>query len=108
MDADKDFLKNLTAETQSTLREGIFAQSGDVDWAKDLVFRRGMFLFVVVSRQTKNVILCDLCPSTSSGSRAQSRDASAVNKLLSAMIRVKLWLIALNALRYALCPQLTS
>ncbi len=55
-----------------------FAQSGDDDWAKDLVFKRAMFLFVVVSRQTKNEILCTLCPSTSSGSRAQSRDASAV------------------------------
>ncbi len=31
----------------------IFAQSGDDDWAKGLVFRRAMFLFVVVSRQTK-------------------------------------------------------
>jgi len=95
MDTDKDFFKNLTAETQSTLRKEIFAQSGDDDWAKDLVFRRGMFLFVLVSRQTKKVILCDLC-------------ASAVNKLFSAMIRIKLRLIALNALRYALCPLLTS
>ena len=34
----------------------IFAQSGDDDWAKELLFRRGMFLFVVVSRQTKNAI----------------------------------------------------
>ncbi len=33
----------------------IFAQSGDDDWAKDLVFKRAMFLFVVVSRQTKNL-----------------------------------------------------
>jgi hypothetical protein len=39
-----------------------------------------MFLFVVVSRQTKKGILCDLC-------------ASAVNKLLSAMICVNLRLI---------------
>ena len=31
----------------------IFAQSGDDDWAKDLVFKRAMFLFFVVSRQTK-------------------------------------------------------
>ncbi len=30
-----------------------FAQSGDDDWAKDLVFRRAIFLFVVVSQQTK-------------------------------------------------------
>jgi len=30
-----------------------FAQSGDDDWAKGLAFRRYMFLFVVVSRQTK-------------------------------------------------------
>jgi len=67
VDTDKDFFKNLTAD------------------------RRGMFLFVLVSRQTKKVILCDLC-------------ASAVNKLFSAMIRIKLRLIALNALRYALCP----
>jgi len=87
MNTDKDFFKNLTAETQSTLRKEIFAQSGDDDWAKDLVFRRGMFLFVVVSRQTKKVILC----------------ASAVNKLFSAMIRIKLRLIALNALRFAPC-----
>ncbi len=63
MDADKDFIKNLTAETQSTLREEFFAQSGDDDWAKDLVFRRGMFLFVAVSRQTKTFILCALCAS---------------------------------------------
>ncbi len=34
----------------------IFAQSGDDDWAKELLFRRGMFLFVVVSRQTKKAI----------------------------------------------------
>jgi hypothetical protein len=53
-----------------------------------------MFLFVVVSRQTKKVILCDLC-------------ASAVNKLLLAMVRINLRLIALNALRYALCCLLT-
>jgi len=39
----------------------IFAQSGDDVWAKDLVFRRDMFLFVVVSRQTKKPILCALC-----------------------------------------------
>ncbi len=95
MDADKDFFKNLTAETQSTLREEIFAQLGHDDWAKDLVFRRVMFLFVVVSRQTKKVVLCNLC-------------SSAVNQLLSRMIHVKLRLIALNALRYALCPLLTS
>ncbi len=31
----------------------VFAQSRDDDWAKDLIFKRGMFLFVVVSRQTK-------------------------------------------------------
>jgi hypothetical protein len=37
-----------------------FAQSGDDDWTKDLVFKRAMFLFVVVSRQTKNEILCTL------------------------------------------------
>ena len=30
-----------------------FAQSGDHDWANDSAFRRTMFLFVVVSRQTK-------------------------------------------------------
>jgi len=41
----------------------MFAQSGDDDWVKDLAFRRGMFLFVVVSRQTKNEILCALCAS---------------------------------------------
>ena len=76
----KDFFKKLTAETQSTLREDFFAQSGDDDWAKDLVFKRGMFLFVVVSRQTKKGILCDLC-------------ASAVNRLLSAIICVNLRLI---------------
>jgi len=34
----------------------IFAQSGDDDWAKELLFKRGMFLFVVVSRQTKKAI----------------------------------------------------
>jgi len=39
-----------------------------------------MFLFVVVSRQTKKIILCDLC-------------ASAVKKLLSSMIFVNLRLI---------------
>ncbi len=33
-----------------------FAQSGDDDWAKQLHFRRGMFLFVVVSGQTKKTI----------------------------------------------------
>ena len=32
----------------------IFARSGDDDWANDLFFRDDMFLFVVVSRQTKN------------------------------------------------------
>jgi len=53
----------FTAETQSTLREELFAQSGDDDWAKDSVFRKAMFLFVVVSRQTKNEILCALCVS---------------------------------------------
>jgi hypothetical protein len=41
----------------------IFAQSGDGDWTKELVFKRAMFLFVVVSRQTKNEILCALCAS---------------------------------------------
>jgi hypothetical protein len=40
-----------------------FAQSGNDDWAKDLVFKRAMFLFVAVSRQTKIEILCALCAS---------------------------------------------
>jgi len=31
-----------------------FAQSGDEDWANGLLFKDDMFLFVVVSRQTKN------------------------------------------------------
>jgi len=39
----KDFFKKLTAETQSTLREEIFAQSGDGDWAKVPVFKKVMF-----------------------------------------------------------------
>ncbi len=40
----------------------IFAQSGDDEWAKELLFRRGMFLFVVVSGQTKKAIsLRPLC-----------------------------------------------
>ena len=58
-----------------------------------------MFLFVVVSRQTKNFILCALC-------------ASAVILLkgfLSVSIRVNLWLIASDALRSAAnCPLLTA
>ena len=33
----------------------IFAQSGDDDWAKDVVFTRAMFLSVVISRQTKSL-----------------------------------------------------
>ena len=37
MDTDKDFLKNLTAETQ---RKEVFAQSGDGDWTKKPVFER--------------------------------------------------------------------
>ena len=32
----------------------VFAQTGDDDWAKNLIFKRGTFLFVVVSRQTKS------------------------------------------------------
>ncbi len=76
----------------------IFAQSGDDVWAKDLVFRRDMFLFVVVSRQTKKAIslrplrLCGyileeffffqtwpplrLCPSIPLGVLRFSKDAS--------------------------------
>jgi len=50
MDTDKDFIKNLTAEYAEVR---IFTQSGDDDWAKDPVFKKGIFLFVVVSRQTK-------------------------------------------------------
>ncbi len=61
----------------------IIAQSGDDDWAKDLVFKRAMFLFVVVSRQTKNKILCALC-------------ASAVNKFFSARIGENRRLIAVT------------
>jgi hypothetical protein len=80
-----------TAETQSTLREEIFAQSGDDDWAKDPVFERVSFLFVFVFRQTKKGILCDLC-------------ASAVNKLLSAIIGENLRLIA----RFLALSQLLS
>jgi len=63
----------------------IFAQSGDNNWAKDLVFRRDMFLFVVVSRQTKKPILCALC-------------VSAVNKFFSARIGKNRRLIAFDAL----------
>ncbi len=47
-----------------------------------------MFLFVVVSRQTKKVILCALC-------------VSAVNKSYSALIGVGLRLITLRAKRIA-------
>ncbi len=57
-----------------------------------------MFLFVVVSRQTKNEILCALC-------------ASAViflKRFLSVSMCENLGLIALNALRYAPCALLFS
>ena len=70
--------------------EILFAQSGDDDWAKDSVFRRAMFLFVVVSRQTKTEILC----------------ASAVIHSFSAIICVNLRLKAPNALPYAPCALL--
>ncbi len=55
-----------------------FAQSGDDDWAK--AYSSNLSNVFVCRRlpTNKNLILCALCPSTSSGSRAQSRDASAV------------------------------
>jgi len=34
MDTDRELFKDITAETQSMLREEFFAQSGDDDWAK--------------------------------------------------------------------------
>ena len=41
--ARKDFINLLTAETQSTLREEVFAQSGDDVWAKGPVLREACF-----------------------------------------------------------------
>jgi len=73
MDADEELFKNLTADQRrfTQIRIGrfhrrdakyaevrIFAQSGDDDWAKPKGFKGDMFLFVVVSRQTKKEILC--------------------------------------------------
>jgi len=43
--------------------EILIAQSGDDDWAKPKRFKGDMFLFVVVSRQTKKEVLCVLCVS---------------------------------------------
>jgi len=62
MDTVKEILESHRRDAEYA-EVRIFAQSGDDDWAKDLVFRRGMFLFVVVSRQTKKAILCALCVS---------------------------------------------
>ncbi len=55
----------------------IFTQSGDGDWANGLAFGKDMFLFVVVSRQTKSPVSA----------------TSAVNKSLSVLFRVSLRLI---------------
>ncbi len=62
MDTVKEILESHRRDAEYA-EVRIFAQSGDDDWAKDLVFRRGMFLFVVVSRQTKKAILYALCVS---------------------------------------------
>ncbi len=40
--------------TAEYAEETRFAQSGDDDWANGLFLIQDMFLFVVVSRQTKN------------------------------------------------------
>jgi len=67
----------------------IFAQSGDDDWAKDLVFRKAIFLFVVVSRQTK---------------RNSLRPLRLCGESLSALIGVNLRLIIPSALLPAVFP----
>ena len=107
MEADKEFFKNCTAETQSTQREeflpnrettigqnllaltemnkssiSVNRRKSAVKYPlKDLTLvilrNRDMFLFVVVSRQTKKSGLCDLC-------------ASAVNKSLYVLFCVGL------------------
>ncbi len=69
--------KNLTAETQSTLREETFAQSGDDDWAKEPAFKSGKFFVCRRLPTNKNLILCALC-------------VSAVNNLRSVKIGVNL------------------
>jgi len=88
-----------------------FAQSGDDDWAK--TFSSDLSNVFVCRRllTNKNLILCALCPSTSSGSRAQSRDASAVifiKGFLSLSICVNLRLVAFDALRFALSALLPA
>jgi len=55
-----------------------FAQSGDDDWAKPYSSNLSNVFVCRRLPTNKKLILCALCPSTSSGSRAQSRDASAV------------------------------
>jgi len=63
MDTDKDFFQNVTAETQSTQREEFLSNGETTIGHNASVLNPDMFLFVVVSRQTKKAILCVLCAS---------------------------------------------
>jgi len=56
-------IRTFTAETQSTLRKSLLPNRETTIGQKLTALIRGMFLFVVVSRQTKNLILCALCAS---------------------------------------------
>ncbi len=54
---------DFTAETQSTLRKSLFAQSGDCDWAK--TYSSNLSNVFVCRRlpTNKKLILCVLCAS---------------------------------------------
>jgi len=102
--ADKD--SDLHRRDAEYAEEIPFAQSGDDDWAK--TYSSNLSNVFVCRRlpTNKNLILCALCPSTGSGSRASSRDASAVifiKGFLFVSTCVNLRLIAFDALRSARC-----
>ncbi len=56
MDTERKPFKNLTAEAQSTLRENLLCPIGRRRLGNNPSFKKAMFLFVVVSRQTKKSI----------------------------------------------------
>ncbi len=56
-------IRHFTAETQSTLREEIFAQSGDDDWAKTYISNLSNVFVCRRLPTNKKLILCALCAS---------------------------------------------
>ncbi len=81
MDTEKYLFKDINRRDAEFAEAIRFAQSGDGDWAKNSAFRKDMFLFVVVSRQTKNQFSAISVPLRCKIIICVNRRESAVNSI---------------------------